>query len=112
MKTSSMKMMMVAGFALAALAGGVASADARGFGHGGFRHGGFHGGFGHRGFGYGRFGYGRFGHHRRFYHRGFRQQFGGLGWGYPSGTYFLSSNYGDCRAVFSPLLGGYERVCS
>ncbi|MBB2961150.1 hypothetical protein [Methylobacterium sp. R2-1] len=39
MKTTSTKMMMVAGLALAAMTGGVASADARGFGHGGFRHG-------------------------------------------------------------------------
>ncbi|AWI87685.1 hypothetical protein C0214_04810 [Methylobacterium sp. DM1] len=42
MKTSSTKVMMVAGFAVAALAAGAASADARGFGHGGFRHGGSH----------------------------------------------------------------------
>jgi hypothetical protein len=104
MKTVSTKMMMVAGLALATLAGGAAHADARGFGH--------HGGFGHRGFGYGRFGYGGFGHHRYFHQRGYRRRFGGFNWGYPTGSYFLSSDFGDCRVVYNPLFFGHERVCS
>lgn len=108
MKTTSTKMMMVAGLALATLAGGAASADARGFGHGGFGH----GGFGHRGFGYGSFGYGGFGHHRYFHHRGYRRHFGGFNWGYPTGGYFLSSDFGDCRFVYNPVFFGHERVCS
>lgn len=88
MKTISTKVMMAAGIALVTLAGGLGSAEARGFGHGGFGH---HGGYGYRGFGNGGFGYGRFGHYGRFYHRGFRHRFGGFGWGYPAGGYLLSS---------------------
>jgi hypothetical protein len=65
MKTISAKVLVAAGIALAALAGGGGSAEARGFGHGGFGRGFGHGGFGHRGFG-----------HRSFYHHGFRHRFG------------------------------------
>jgi hypothetical protein len=111
MKTNFLKTKMAVGLALATLAGGVASADARGFGHSVYRHGGFDGGSGHRGFGDGRFGHGRFGHYRRFHHRGFRQRFGGLPWGSPVSDHFLGSYVGACRPVYSSLFGGYEYVC-
>ncbi|SFU50442.1 hypothetical protein SAMN02799631_00991 [Methylobacterium sp. 174MFSha1.1] len=111
MTTTSTTMMMAAGLALATVVGGAGQAEARGFGHGGFGRGGFghHGGFGYRG-GYGHrgFGHGGFGYRGRFYGRGYRHRFGGLGFGYPVS---LGAYDGECRVVFSAVLGGYTRIC-
>jgi hypothetical protein len=113
MTTTSTTMMMAAGLALATLAGGAGQAEARGFGRGGFGHGGFgRGGFGHQGGfgyrGYRGFGHGGFGHRGRFYGRGYRHRFGGLGFGYPVS---YGAYDGECRVVFSAVLGGYTRIC-
>ena len=90
MTTTSTKSAILAGLALAALATVPGRAEARGFGHGGFgHHGGFHHGFNHGGF-----------------HHGHHHRFGGHGWWSPAGGYF-----GDCRLIFSPVRGRYERLC-
>ncbi|MEE7449086.1 hypothetical protein MRF4_15475 [Methylobacterium radiotolerans] len=95
MTTTSTKIAILAGLALAAAATVQGRAEARGFRHGSFGHrGGFHHGFQPSGF-----------------HHGFPQRFGGHGWWSPAGGYAANSGFGDCRLIFSPVRGRYERIC-